>query len=181
MTAPVCRDYLGEVVADDELGQLVEMLVNNVFNVAIRSARFLLRLSDKPLNHGGESAALGVRAGGEISRELSVEIPCLSACRVDAPIRREIAVHGHDVFLQRDRADQVKEEALSAAVLSNHKSDRRAPVDYPFKIAQQRRHLARARPTWTCWSPRLGTTPAASDWRIASRSRGRVRDSAAIE
>ena len=144
MAAPVCGDHLGEVVAADELGQRGEMLMNDVFDVAIRSARFLLRLSDKPLDHGGESAALGVRARGEIPRELSVEIPCLSACRVDAPIRREIAVHGHDVLLQRGRADQVKEEALSAAVLSNHESDRRPPVDDPVQIPQQRRHLARA-------------------------------------
>ena len=109
--------------------------------VVLRARARLEALSDEPLDYRGHGAAAGLGAGGQVSHQLAVQAPGLSAGGLKAPVRREVGVDRHEPAFQRDRSHEAQEERLSRTEIAHNEPEGRTAIRNAIDVRHDGRHL----------------------------------------
>ena len=82
-------------------------------------------------------------------------------------------MYGDHLLFERGRPNQVQKEALATAILADDKSNGRSTINYTIDISKERRYFV-CPPDLNVLQTSSRNNPAASDCKIASRSRGLI-------
>ena len=135
--AAVSRDDIGEVVAVDQLGQVVELLADDRLGRDAGGLRFGFGCGDELLHDACERPALGLGPRCEVAHQLGIERARLAAARVQPAVGVEVGARNDQLLLHRDGANEVQEEGLACPVFADDQAESRPTVGDAVDVAVQ--------------------------------------------
>ena len=145
------------------------MLANHGLTVFAGRFGFRFGLRHEFLDYSLQSAAIRLSPGGHILGQFGIQRASLATSSMETTIRVQIGMHGDELALHRDRANQVEEECLACTILTDHYAERGTAFREALHITDECFQLPDT-PHLNQVLACTGTTPARRDWMTASRS-----------